>query len=137
MIQDHHFHQNPTLLNISRHSLLRILIFSAVWFILTGSDTSSWIIGVPAVLLASKLSLMLAPPSQCLISVSGALRFIPFFFINLFVAALMSCDVPSLRSNYSTRDLFPMSHFFLKDPPGYFCQHHQPASRHPECRTAG
>ncbi len=88
MIPDHHFLRNSTLLNVNRHSLLRIFIFSAVWLTLTGSDTSSWIIGVPAVLFASKLSLMLAPPSQCLVSVSGALRFIPFFLYQSFRGGL-------------------------------------------------
>ncbi|MBU0962131.1 MAG: Na+/H+ antiporter subunit E, partial [Proteobacteria bacterium] len=45
----------------------------------TGSDISSWIVGVPAVLIASKLNLMLAPSSHYSISLSGALRFVPFF----------------------------------------------------------
>jgi len=51
---------------------------------LTGSDISSWIVGIPAVLIASKLSLMLSPPSQCPLSLLGALHFIPFFLYQSF-----------------------------------------------------
>lgn len=61
MIQDHHFPRHPSLFNFNRHSFLRILIFSTVWFVLSGPDISSWIVGVPAVLIASKLSLMMPP----------------------------------------------------------------------------
>ncbi len=67
------------MINFNRRFFLRILFFSSVWFILTGVDTTSWMVGVPAVLIASGLSLMLAPPSQYQISLAGVFRFIPFF----------------------------------------------------------
>jgi multicomponent Na+:H+ antiporter subunit E len=67
------------MINFNRRFFLRILFFSSVWFALTGVDITSWVVGVPAVLIASGLSLMLAPPSQYRISLVGVCRFIPFF----------------------------------------------------------
>ena len=66
-------------LNLGRRALIRVLLFSLVWFVLTGSDTTSWIVGGPAVLLAAGLSLLLAPASCWPLSLTGAWRFIPFF----------------------------------------------------------
>ena len=67
------------MINFNRRFFLRILFFSSVWFTLTGVDITSWIVGGPAVLIASGLSLILAPPSQYRISLVGVFRFIPFF----------------------------------------------------------
>lgn len=67
------------LLDLGRRPLTRVLVFSLVWFVLTGSDTTSWIVGGPAVLLAVGLSLLLAPTSGWPLSLTGAGRFIPFF----------------------------------------------------------
>ena len=62
-----------------RQILPRFVVFSFLWFALAGSDTASWIIGIPAVFFASTLSLMLASSSPLRISFACALRFIPFF----------------------------------------------------------
>ena len=70
---------NHTLSNFARRSLIHFVVFSSLWYVFVGSDKASWIIGVPAVLLATALSLMLAPSSQYSISPAGAFRFIPFF----------------------------------------------------------
>ena len=67
------------LLNLGRRATIRVLLFSLVWFVLTGSDAASWIVGGPAVLLAAGLSLLLAPASCWPLSLAGAWRFIPFF----------------------------------------------------------
>ena len=67
------------MINFNRRFFLRILFFSTVWFTLTGTEATSWVVGVPAVLTVSGLSLMLAPPSQYRISLVGVFRFIPFF----------------------------------------------------------
>ncbi|MBU1137917.1 MAG: hypothetical protein KKA76_02960, partial [Proteobacteria bacterium] len=64
MIRDHRFVKDFTFVSFSPQFFFRILVFSTVWFVLTGSDISSWIVGVPAVLIASKLNLMLAPSSH-------------------------------------------------------------------------
>jgi len=67
------------LLNLGQRALIRVLLFSLVWFVLTGSEAASWIVGGPAVLLAVGLSLLLAPSSCWSLSLVGACRFIPFF----------------------------------------------------------
>lgn len=68
-----------TITNLARRCPVRFVAFSLSWYILTGSDKASWIIGVPAVLFATVLSLMLAPSYQYRISPIGAFCFIPFF----------------------------------------------------------
>lgn len=68
-----------SLLNLGRRALIRVLLFCMVWFVLTGSEAPSWIVGSPAVLLAASLSLLLAPSSCWPLSLAGAWRFIPFF----------------------------------------------------------
>lgn len=62
-----------------RRSLFRFAVFSFLWYVLAGSDNASWIIGVPAVLLVTALSLKLASSSPLNIHLLGLLRFIPFF----------------------------------------------------------
>jgi multicomponent Na+:H+ antiporter subunit E len=59
--------------------LVRFLVFSLVWLVLTGSDWSSWLVGLPAVLFAVACSMILAPSSFCSLSLTGAVRFISFF----------------------------------------------------------
>lgn len=66
----------PTL---SRRIWARFLFFSLIWFILTGSEVYSWILGLPAVALAVYISITLSYSSYCSISLLGALGFIPFF----------------------------------------------------------
>ena len=62
-----------------RQILPRLAVFSFLWFALAGSDTASWIIGIPAVFFASALSLKLASSSPLRVRFVCALRFIPFF----------------------------------------------------------
>ena len=59
--------------------LLRLTAFCYLWYVLTGSDGLSWIVGGPAVLCVTGMSLMLSPPSTMTIRLTGLLRFIPFF----------------------------------------------------------
>ena len=59
-----------------------------MWFALTGADLSSWLIGVPAVVISTALSLILAPPSQNSLSLCGVLHFIPFFLYQSFRGGL-------------------------------------------------
>ena len=75
--------------NFARRSLIRIFVFSFLWYILAGSENiSSWIIGIPAVLFSTALSLMLAPSCQYRISAIGALYFIPFFLQQSLIGAI-------------------------------------------------
>ncbi len=71
--------RNHSLSNVIGQILTRFAVFSFLWYVLAGYDKASWIIGIPAVLSAAALSLMLAPSCQYSISPIGALRFIPFF----------------------------------------------------------
>jgi len=57
--------------------LLRFVLFALIWWILTDGAMDSWPIGLPAVLLATLLSVMLMPALSW--SLRGILRFIPYF----------------------------------------------------------
>lgn len=57
--------------------LLRLVLFALMWWILTDGAMNSWPIGLPVVLLATLVSVMLMPPLSW--SLRGILRFIPYF----------------------------------------------------------
>ncbi len=65
--------------SLSCRFLVRVMIFSAAWSLLTGSDTASWILGAPAVLIAAAISLVLSPAWNLRVSPAGAFFFIPYF----------------------------------------------------------
>ena len=65
----------------------RLLFFASVWLVLAGQETLSWFVGLPAVFLATALSLFLAGPAFFL-SVRGFLRFFPYFLGQSFVSGL-------------------------------------------------
>ena len=50
--------KSRTLSSFARRGLVRLVVFSSLWYVLAGSDNASWIIGVPAVFFATALSLM-------------------------------------------------------------------------------
>lgn len=55
----------------------RVLLFALIWWLLTEGRSDAWGMGVLLVLIAAALSLSLAPPVGW--SLSGLLRFLPFF----------------------------------------------------------
>ncbi|MDZ7803915.1 Na+/H+ antiporter subunit E [Thiohalophilus sp.] len=57
--------------------LSRTAMFAVLWWLLTEGQPGSWGLGVPAVLLATLVSLLLVP--RMTISIPALLRFIPFF----------------------------------------------------------
>ena len=57
--------------------LLRLVLFSLMWGILTDGAIGSWPIGVPVVLIATLVSVMLMPPLSW--SLRGMVAFIPYF----------------------------------------------------------
>ena len=59
--------------------IARIILFSALWSVVAGATASSWVIGLPAVIVATLGSLRLTPPRAVSLSVIGALRFAVFF----------------------------------------------------------
>ncbi len=54
-------------------------MFAFCWLILAGLDPASWIIGIPAVLLATWASAQLAPPGRGGFKPRGILSFLPYF----------------------------------------------------------
>jgi len=92
--------KNLIFLHLASRFPLRFIVFFLLWYVLTGSDNASWIIGVPAVLFATALSLMLAPSYQCRISLIGTFCFILFFLRQSFHGGI---DV--MRRALSSRQL--------------------------------
>lgn len=80
--------ESYTFSHLTRRCLVRFVVFSLSWYVLTGSDKASWIIGVPAILFATVLSILLAPSYHFRISLSGALYFIPFFLQQSFLGGI-------------------------------------------------
>jgi multicomponent Na+:H+ antiporter subunit E len=58
---------------------LRVAVFALLWWALTGGARDSWGIGLPLVLIAVAVSLGLSPARGGPLSVTGTLRFLPFF----------------------------------------------------------
>jgi len=58
--------------------LLRLALFSLLWWVLTDGAIDSWPVGVPVVLIATLVSVMLMPPLSW--SLRGMVVFIPYFF---------------------------------------------------------
>ncbi len=56
---------------------VRAALFALLWWIITEATIASWYIGIPVVIFATWVSLALLPGFS--LSLSGILRFIPFF----------------------------------------------------------
>ncbi|MFN2287199.1 MAG: Na+/H+ antiporter subunit E [Chromatocurvus sp.] len=66
-------------------ALQRVLLLALLWWILTEGVVASWFIGVPAILLATLVSVRIAPPAG--ISLVEMLLFLPVFLTRSFLAA--------------------------------------------------
>ncbi len=77
--QRQHFKSPPALSVISnlRVGWLRAVVFALIWWILVDGELSSWPVGVPVVIIATLVSIMLLPPTSG--SLKGLIRFVPFF----------------------------------------------------------
>jgi multicomponent Na+:H+ antiporter subunit E len=62
-------------------TIARAGLFTAIWLALAGADGSSWIIGIPAIVLATLAALRLAGPRSNGPRLLGMLRFVPYFLI--------------------------------------------------------
>jgi multicomponent Na+:H+ antiporter subunit E len=62
-----------------RVGVRRVVFFAAIWWLLTGGPAESWLLGAPAIALATWISLTLwsAPP----LSLVGIARFLPYFAV--------------------------------------------------------
>lgn len=58
-----------------------LLTLAALWWLITEGQPSSWLIGIPAVLVATWSYLRLNPRQGHYLSIPGLLRFIPFFLM--------------------------------------------------------
>ena len=57
--------------------LRRTVLFTILWWVLSGGSVQGWVVGVPFVLLATWLSLQLW--TEYRLSLVGILRFLPWF----------------------------------------------------------
>jgi len=57
----------------------RLLGFSALWWVLSGGDARSWVLGLPAVLAAVWAAGRLSPGSRPVLRWWALARFVPFF----------------------------------------------------------
>jgi len=55
----------------------RAVLFALMWWILTDGAMGSWLVGMPVILFATVVSVLLLPP--LLWSLTGIVRFVPFF----------------------------------------------------------
>lgn len=60
-----------------RRAWLRAVAFALLWWMLTAGAMDSWLIGAPAVLIATLVSMALVPPFS--LSPAGVVSFVPFF----------------------------------------------------------
>ncbi len=60
-----------------RAGWLRAVLFALMWWILTDGVMNSWLVGVPVVLFATLVSVVLLPPLSW--SLTGIVRFAPYF----------------------------------------------------------
>jgi multicomponent Na+:H+ antiporter subunit E len=65
--------------------LRRLVLFALLWWILTGGSPDGWIIGIPVIILASWLSLILW--SHRSLSLIGIARFMPWFLWQSLIGA--------------------------------------------------
>ena len=72
---------SPTRRPSLRSVITRLGLFLLVWLSLAGADPSSWIIGAPAVTLATLVALRLATQTSDQSRLLGFIRFVPFFLV--------------------------------------------------------
>ncbi|MEE4146505.1 MAG: Na+/H+ antiporter subunit E [Halieaceae bacterium] len=61
--------------------LARLGVFGLLWWLLSAGDSGSWIVGAPAVLLATWASVSLATELPLRVSLSGLARYLLFFVV--------------------------------------------------------
>ncbi|MES9850636.1 MAG: Na+/H+ antiporter subunit E [Candidatus Thiodiazotropha sp. L084R] len=61
------------------YALSALVLFALIWFLLTGDDWNSWLVGLPVVLMATWSVLRLREPAEGQFSLMGLLKFLPYF----------------------------------------------------------
>ncbi|MCG7979895.1 MAG: Na+/H+ antiporter subunit E [Candidatus Thiodiazotropha endolucinida] len=74
------------------YALSALGLFALIWFLLTGDDWKSWLVGLPAVIVAAWCAVRLQGLDRERISLSGLMRFLPFF---IWESVLGGIDVAS------------------------------------------
>lgn len=97
-----------------RTGLLRFFLFSLLWYWLTDGDLNSWPIGLPVVMLAALVSVLMLPASSW--SLPGFVSFILFF---LWHSLRGGTDV-AWRALHPKMPISPALHNFrFRLPPGF------------------
>lgn len=92
----------------------RLLIFAFIWWIFTEGDTASWVLGVPAVLLAVTASMFCVPPVSLVWY--EVVMFVHFFIIHSLISA---ADV-ARRALHPAMPIAPdFIDYPLRIPPGF------------------
>jgi multicomponent Na+:H+ antiporter subunit E len=98
-----------------RAVLLRILLFVALWWVLTEGVVYGWVLSLATIALAVAASLALVPPNSWRWRAGGLLRFVPFF---LSASIRGGIDV-GVRAFHPRLPIHPGTlHFPLRLPPG-------------------
>jgi multicomponent Na+:H+ antiporter subunit E len=66
-------------MTLNRHDIVSLLTLASLWWLLSGGDPGSWLIGIPTVLAAGWAARRLRMGERWTISASGVLRFLPLF----------------------------------------------------------
>jgi multicomponent Na+:H+ antiporter subunit E len=75
-------------LPVVARAVSRAILFALIWLVLVGTDRLSWIIGLPAVLLATLAAMKLSRRRDGGPSVLGVLGFVPFFVWESFLGGV-------------------------------------------------
>ncbi|MES9862942.1 MAG: Na+/H+ antiporter subunit E [Candidatus Thiodiazotropha sp. LLP2] len=62
-----------------RYALSGLGLFALIWFLLTGDDWKSWLVGLPVVVMAAWSILRLRGPAEGQFNLMGLLKFLPYF----------------------------------------------------------
>ncbi len=65
----------------SRHIIIWFVLLTLLWWVLSGDNPSSWLIGLPVIIAALSIRSVLKSPFLMLPSLGGLLRFLPFFLV--------------------------------------------------------
>lgn len=72
--------------SVLRPILTRLILFTAIWWMLTGGGANAWALGSVVILAALLVSLRLLPAGPRHVSLSGLFAFAGFFFVRSVIA---------------------------------------------------